>query len=127
MTKKTWNVIIKIQQNLEGERFMERNRILEAAQNNKSRGREYEDREFLKTGAFGSLIALVLCFVLLFVEYFMKGNFNFSVAIMGLSISCFQFLADGIKTKKWYLITLGCVELIADVVMLILFVAWVVL
>ena len=109
------------------EKNMEKQRILEMAQNGKRGDGEYEHHEFLKSSSFSSIVALIVCLILLLVEYFAKGSFNFSVAVVGVSASCVQFFRDGVKTKKWYLVALGCFEMIMGIICLFMFIAWVVL
>ena len=126
LTKKTWNDIIEIPQNLEKEIDMDNKTILEAARNNKGRGREYENKESARSSLLGSAIAIVIGMILFLVEYFVKDSVNVSLIAVGMTAACVQSLYEGIKTKKTYLIVIGCVESLIVVFALLVFLAQVV-
>ena len=83
---------------------MEKNKILEAARNNKSRGCEYESKESMRSSILGSIIAMLVGIVLFMVEYFVKDTVNISLIAVGMTAACVQALYEGIKSKKIYLI-----------------------
>lgn len=121
MTKKTWNDIIELQQNLESERDMERNKILEEARKNKSRGQEYENKESVRSNLLGSAIAIIIGMALFMIEYFVNHSVNISLIAVGMTAASVQSLYEGIKNKKAYLIVIGCVESIIVLFSLLIF------
>ena len=54
LTKKTRNAIIEVQQNLERMTVMDKEQILNAARNEKHRGKEYENKEEIRSSALGA-------------------------------------------------------------------------
>ena len=105
---------------------MEKHNILEAAQNNKNRGKEYESKESVKSSLLGSAIAIIVGTALFLIEYFVKDSVNVSLIAVGITAACVQSLYEGIKTKKTYLIIIGCFQLIIVVFAILLFIAQVV-
>ena len=105
---------------------MEKNLILEAARKNKNRGQEYENKESVRSNLLSSLIAIMIGIALFLVEYFVKHSINVSLIVVGMTAACVQSLYEGIKTKKVYLIIIGCVESIIVVFALFMFIAQVV-
>ena len=105
---------------------MENKTILEAARNNKGRGREYENKESVRSSLLGSAIAIVIGMILFLVEYFVKDSVNVSLIAVGMTTACVQSLYEGIKTEKTYLIVIGCVESIIVIFALLVFLAQVV-
>ena len=105
---------------------MEKNLILEAARKNKNRGQEYENKESVRSNLLSSLIAIMIGIALFLVEYFVKHSINVSLIVVGMTAACVQSLYEGIKTKKVYLIIIGCVESIIVILALFVFIAQVV-
>ena len=105
---------------------MDNKTILEAARNNKGRGREYENKESARSSLLGSAIAIVIGMILFLVEYFVKDSVNVSLIAVGMTAACVQSLYEGIKTKKTHLIVIGCVELIIVIFALLVFIEQVV-
>lgn len=105
---------------------MEKNQILEAARKNKNRGQEYENKESVRSNLLSSLIALMIGIALFLIEYFVKHSINVSLIAVGMTAACVQALYEGIKTKKVYLIIIGCVESIIVVGTLFMFIVRVV-
>ena len=105
---------------------MEKNLILEAARKNKNRGQEYENKESVRSNLLSSLIAIMIGIALVLVEYFVKQSINVSLIVVGMTAACVQSLYEGIKTKKVYLIIIGCVESIIVILALFVFIAQVV-
>ena len=110
LTKKTWNAMMKIQVNLEMEgALMEKNKILEAARNNKYGGKEIENQIFEKSNLLSSACALLIGFVLFLVEFFAKNSVNIALLAVGMTAVSVQSLYEGVKTKKRTLIVFGSV------------------
>ena len=105
---------------------MEKHNILEAARNNKSKGKEYENKESIRSNLLSSAIAMIIGIALFLIEYFVKDTINISLIVVGMTAACIQSLYEGIKTKKAYLITIGCVESLIAVFALFLFITQVV-
>ena len=89
---------------------MDNKLILESARNNKGRGREYEKKVSVKSNLLSSAVAIVLGVILFLLEYFLNNSVNVSLIAVGMTAACVQSLYEGIKTKKIYLIAIGCVE-----------------
>ena len=106
---------------------MDNKTILAAARKNKGRGKEYENKESIRSNLLSSAIAISMGLILYMIEYFVKDSVNVSLIAVGITAACVQSLYEGIKTKKLYLIIIGCVELIIVIFALILFIAQVVL
>ena len=105
---------------------MDNKTILEAARNNKGRGQEYENKESVRSSLLGSAIAVVIGMILFLIEYFVKDSINVSLIAVGMTAACVQSLYEGIKTKKTYLIVIGCVESLIVIFALLVFLAQVV-
>ena len=124
LTKKTWNDIIKVQQNLEREIVMDKNQILEAAQKNGDRGYEYEYNISDRASLLTLVTVLVVVMLLSFVEYFAKGYVNLGFLIVGATAIATDTLYNGIAFKKAWKIVVG--SLLA-LITIILIIAWVVM
>ena len=105
---------------------MDNKTILEAAKNNIGRGQEYENKESVRSSLLGSAIAVVIGVILFLIEYFAKDSINVSLIAVGMTAACVQSLYEGIKTKKTYLIVVGCVESLIVIFALLVFLAQVV-
>jgi Flp pilus assembly protein TadB len=100
LTKKTWNDIIKVPQNLEKEYEMDNKSILEAARNNGDRGNEYELKENIRSSMVSAVVLLVVGMILFAIEYYVKGVLNVSLIILGVSVIGTDMLYRGIAFKK---------------------------
>lgn len=105
---------------------MEKKQILEAAQKNKNRGCEYENKESVKSSLLGAVIAILVGIALFLVEYFAQGSVNVSLIAVGMTAACVQSLYEGIKNKKTYLIIIGCIETLVVIFAFLVFIAQVV-
>ncbi len=105
---------------------MDNKTILEVARSNKTRGQEYENKASVRSNLLGSAIALIVGVILFLVEYFVKNSINVSLIAVGMTAACVQSLYEGIKTKRIYLIIIGCVEAIIVLFALLIFIAQVV-
>lgn len=106
---------------------MEKNKILEAARNNKKKGNEYESRESVRSSLLGAAIAIIVGVVLFLIEYFVKGSINVSLITVAMTAACVQSLYGGIKNKKTHLIIIGSVEAVIVFCSFVLFIYKVVL
>jgi len=88
---------------------MDNERILEAARNNKQRGKEYENRESVRSSLYGVLAAIPVTFGLLFIEYIAKRTVNAGLIAVFMTMAGVQSLHEGIKLKKIYLKAVGTV------------------
>ena len=108
-------------------RAMEKNKILEAARNNKAKGREYEQIESVRGSLLGSFAAIIVGLALFLIDYFVQGNVNISLIVVAMTAAWVQSLYDGIKSRKLHLIIVGGVEAIMAFAFLIVFITKVVL
>ena len=119
MTKKTWNDIIKVQQNLEKGIVMYKKKILEAARNNGDRGNEYELKENIRSSMVSTVVMLVVGMFLFAVEYYAKGVLNVSLIILGVTVIGTDMLYRGIAFKKIWRIILGATLTLIALIMII--------
>lgn len=105
---------------------MENKKILEAARNNKYRGREYENKESVRGNLLGTIVAILTGIVLFGMEYLLENSVNIGLLIVGLTTVCVQALYEGIKNKKVYLIIIGGIETLVDLVLFLIFIVLVV-
>lgn len=105
---------------------MEKNKILEAARNNKNKAHEYENKESVRSNLLGSAVSIIVGVILFLIEYIVKGTVNVSLIAVGMVAACVQSLYEGIKTKKIYLIVIGCVELAITVFAILVFIVGVI-
>ena len=124
MTKKTWNDIIGVQQNLESEKVMDKNKILEAAQKNGDRGYEYEYNVSDRASLLTLVTVLVVVMLLSVVEYFAKGYVNLGFLIVGATAIATDTLYNGIAFKKAWKIVVGSLLVLMTIILII---AWVVM
>ena len=106
---------------------MENNKILEAARKNKSRGKEYENKESVRSNLLGSMVAILIGITLFLIEYFVQNSINVSLIIVGMTAACIQSLYEGVKNKKVHLIIIGFFETLVVIFGLFVFIAQVVL
>ena len=65
---------------------MKNEEILKAAQKEKYKGKEYENREGLRSTAVGAVVSLFLTAVLLFLQFFAKGTINAGFLAIGVIV-----------------------------------------
>ena len=88
--------------------------ILKAAQKNKSRGQEYENKVFFRGDSYALGAVLILCVVFLCVEYVLTAKSNLSVMTIGLAAVGVQLLHEGkLLHVKWRLMIGGILLLLA--------------
>ena len=126
MTKKTWNAIIEVQQNLERANVMDKEKILAAARNEKYRGREFENKETTRSGLLGSAIALLVGIVLFLLEYFVNDSVNVGLIAVGMTAAGVDSFYEGIKLKRHYMTIIGIIQMLAAIFAILLFIAKVV-
>ena len=100
---------------------MERNKILEAAQQNHNIGCEYENNESIKSSLLGLLVSMLVGTVLFLIEYYANGYVNFSLIVVGMTVVFVQCLYEGIKTKKRQLIIVSILSAVITFFALIAF------
>ena len=126
MTKKTWNVIVKVQQNLERLNDMDKDKILAAARNEKHRGKEFENKETTRSGLLGSAIAMFVGLALFLLEYFLKDSVNIGLIAVGMTATGVDALYEGIKLKRYYMTVIGIIQILIALFAILLFIAKVV-
>ena len=126
MTKKTWNAIIEIQQNLERIDFVDKEKILAAARSEKYRGKEFENKETTRSGLLGSAIALLVGVALFLLEYFVKDSVNVGLIAVGMTAAGIDSFYEGIKLKRHHMTIIGIIQILAAIFAILLFIAKVV-
>lgn len=106
---------------------MNNEKILEAARNNKNRGKEFEQKESTRSSLLGTLIALLVGIGLFLLEYFVNNSVNIGLIAIGMTSFGVQSLYEGIKIKKSYLILIGAIQTSIALIAILAFVAQVVL
>ena len=89
---------------------MNKDEILKAARQQKSKGKEYENHTAIKSDQLCGAVAVFLGIALFFFEYFISGIVDFGLIAVGLSAAATQLLYEGIKTKKAWMIICGSAE-----------------
>jgi hypothetical protein len=79
---------------------MDKEKILNAARNEKYCGKEYENKEEIRSSAIGYAITLALGFILALVEYFAQGHIHFGMLSLGAVSVGVDNLYLGIKMTK---------------------------
>lgn len=98
-----------IQQNLERDGIMEKEKILEAARVDKNRGKEFENKQAVRGSLISALFALFVGIGLFCLECIMKGTLNFGLVAVGMTAVGAQYLYEGITVKKVHMIILGVI------------------
>ena len=94
---------------------MEKEDILNGAQNERIKGSEFENRIGVRSSLIGFLTALFVGTILCLVELFVKKTLNFGLIALLFTTAGVQFLYEGIKTKSVWRIIFGAVELVLAV------------
>ena len=100
--------------------------ILELARNNKYDGKEYENKKTRYGFNLGLSISTILGTIMVFVEFFTTGIFNFAlVAVVSVPFAVSYFY-EGIKFKRTLLTIFGAIWIIWTCLFVILFICQVV-
>jgi hypothetical protein len=126
LTKKTWNVNIEVQQNLERVNVMDKDTILAAARNEKHKGKEFENKESARSGLLSSAIALLVGIGLFLLEYFVRDSVNIGLIAVGMTACGVDYLYTGVTLKQHYKTVIGTVQLLIALLFILFFVAKVV-
>lgn len=94
---------------MESGEIVEKNKILEAARNDKHKGKEFENRAFEKSNLLSSASGLLIGIILFLLGYFVKNAVNIALLAVGMTEVSIQSLYEGIKTKKAFLIFFGSI------------------
>lgn len=105
---------------------MNKEDILQAARNSKGKSTEYENKESLRSGLFGSLIALVVGAAIFFVEYFCLKRVNWGLLAVVFCGASADNLLVGIRTRKASSVIVGSGELLIALFLILAFVSQVV-
>lgn len=105
---------------------MDKENILKAARTDKHRGKEYENKEAVRSSLLGSAISLLVGVGLFLIEYFLKDSVNVGLLAVGMTTACVQWLYEGIKVKKIHLIIAGSLTAITALFFVLLFIGQVV-
>ena len=105
---------------------MDKEQILNAARNEKYRGKEYENKEEIRSSALGYAITLALGFVLTLIEYFAQGHIHFGMLALGAVAVGVDNVFLGIKMKKYGKVAWGSVMLFFAAICILIFIVQVV-
>ena len=105
-------------------KIMNNKEILEAAQKNKERGREFENQSADLGHIFSHCVTLVVCIIFFIVDYFIKDYFNTGLITIAVSSIASQMLYEGIRCKKIIYTIIG---IILSIVALLIIVGRVIL
>ena len=100
---------------------MDKEKILNAARNEKYRGREYENKEEFRSTALGYAITLALGVGLTLVEYIVKGYIHFGMLSLGAVAVGVDNLYLGFKMKKYGKVAWGAMMLFFAAVFVMLY------
>ena len=99
---------------------MNKDNILAAARREKFKGKEFENKEEIRSSTIGYAIVLILGIILVLVEYFAKGTLHFGMLALGATSVGVDNLFLGIKFTKYGKIIFGaCMLFIAALFILI--------
>ena len=101
---------------------MNNEKILEIAQRNKNRGKEYENKTAHMSSLWGSIAAVLVGLILFLIEYFISGSTNLGLIAVGLTALGVQYLYEGIKIKKLYQIVFGVIQMFIAICAILVFV-----
>ena len=102
---------------------MKNEEILLAAQKEKNRGKEFENKASIKSNLFGSFVALLVGILLFMLEYCIKDSVNVGLIAIGMTASGAQSLFEGIKVKKAYWIIIGAAQLLIALFAILVFIS----
>ena len=97
---------------------MERNEILKNAQKNTTRGKEYENKESIKSYLVSFLVSLMVGTILLIFELLLKGRLNLCLITVFMVAASVQQMYESIKNQKKYGLIIGGVESLLAVIFL---------
>lgn len=100
---------------------MNREEILSAAQQEKYKGKELENKEGVKAIAYGAVCAIFLSAVLLVLQFFAQKTINLGFCSISTGVVGAQCLCEGIKTKKYWKVIIGILTSIGTTTLLIIF------
>ena len=101
---------------------MNNEKILEAARREKNRGKEFEQKESIRSSLLGILAALLVGGVLFLVEYFVNNSVNIGFIAIVMSASGVQSLYEGLKFRKIYLTIIGVIQVLFALVAIFVFI-----
>ena len=99
---------------------MDKNEILSAAQKDKTRGKEFENKEILRANGFSAFVALFFSLIFMMLDLIAKRPANGGYLAIAVSIFMFVYLYEGIKLKRKLFIVTGIIYSIMFVIILIL-------
>ena len=102
---------------------MDKETILKAAQNEKSKGKEFENREGIRSAALGMAVSCFITVLFLLIQYFVKGTVNAGFLAIGVSAGAAQYLYEGIRTKKKTSLIIGIVASVLAVLFIAVFIS----
>ena len=106
---------------------MDKERILEAARNEKYRGAEYEDKEIARSSLLGCSLALFVGAGLFLLEFLVNNSANIGIIAVCTTMAGAQSIYEGVKVKKLRLTILGALLSLLAVCSILAFIGWVVL
>ena len=101
---------------------MDKNVILQAAQRNRDRGKEFEIHEDTASSLISFAASLMVGIILFAVDYFIKGIINVSLIIVGITALGADTLYRGIVFRKVWKIIVGSILLAIALLIIITYV-----
>ena len=91
---------------------LSKNDILKAAQKEGTKGKEYENREGIRSNLVGFLAALLVGTILFLVEFFVKRTWHIALIAVFMSAAGAQILYEGIRIKSVWRIIVGAIQVL---------------
>ena len=101
---------------------MTNEKILEAARKNKNKGKEFEQRESVRSSLLGAFVALLVGAGMLFLEYFVNHSVNVGLIAVVMTAAGVQSLYEGLKIRKLYLTIFGAILMLIALIAIVAFV-----
>ena len=95
---------------------MNKEQILNAAKKNKLKGNEYETTESVRSSLLGMIVAILVGSALFLIELCVGKRVNVSLISVVSALMGIQWLRDGVKLRRIYMIVAGIVFLVVALV-----------
>ena len=96
--------------------------ILSAAREDKERGKEFESKVSFRSGFFAALIALVVGFLLVALQYWIERSVNYGLIAVGVTAAAADALYVGIKFHKIGRIVYGSIIVLIALLAVMMFI-----
>lgn len=106
---------------------MDKEQILAAARNNKSRGQEYENREYMRGSLLSVFVTLLVGSCLFLLELIVNKSINVGLIALAMTTAAVDSLYEGIKLKRRHMTVVGILLSLGAILAILLFIVQVVL